>query len=105
MRLLSQNVTLPGDTGVSGPSEITSRFKDIGAIISKLLPLLYSVAGLILLVMLLWGGFDLLFSGGDQAKMTSAKNRITAAIVGFILIFVAYWLTQLVSFIFGLKSP
>ena len=99
MKLLTQNVQIPGGVTIAGPTEMP--FQNPGDVVSKLLPLLYSVAGLILLVMLLWGGFDLLFSGGDQAKMTSAKNRITAAIVGFILIFVAYWLTQLVVFIFG----
>ena len=37
-------------------------------------------------------------------KMEGAKNRLTFALVGFFIIFLAYWIVQLFGIMFGLDS-
>ena len=106
---LAQNIRLPGTNPqgeptiieLQGPSEITSRFSDISDVITKLIPIVLSVAGLILFGMLIWGGYDFLFSGGDPAKIEAGRTKIFNAIIGFVIVFVAYFLVQLLGFIFG----
>lgn len=72
-------------------------------IISALLPYLFVFAGLILFVMLVWGGFEMLTGATDPKQQEAGKQRIIAALVGFFLIFSAYWLAQIVQTIFGIS--
>lgn len=71
-------------------------------IISKLLPYLFTLGGLILFVMLIWGGFEMLTGAANPKSQEAGKQRMTAAIIGFFLLFSSYWLAQLVQTIFGI---
>lgn len=87
------------------PSDGKSKFvfedSTIGDIVTKLLPYVYVVAGLVLLLMLVSGGFGLMTSGGNPDKMKSGYGKITSALIGFLIIFVSYIVAQLVERIFG----
>ncbi|MEP7167345.1 MAG: pilin [Candidatus Woesebacteria bacterium] len=72
-------------------------------IISKLLPYLFSFGGLILFIMLIWGGFEMLTGAADPKSQQAGKERITAALVGFLLLFASFWLAQIVQRIFGIS--
>lgn len=73
-----------------------------GGIVSRLLNFLFPLAGLLLFLLISWGGFEIL-AGAPSAKGNEAgKNRITAAIIGFILLFSTYWMAQIVEVIFGI---
>ncbi|MBU0975143.1 hypothetical protein KKD03_05590 [Patescibacteria group bacterium] len=74
-----------------------------GGIVSRLLNFLFPLAGLILFLLISWGGFEILVSSADQKGMEVGKNRITAAIVGFLLLFSTYWMAQIVELIFRIK--
>jgi hypothetical protein len=76
---------------------------NLGDIISTLLPYLFTLAGFLLLLYLIYGGFELMISTGDPKKIQEAKGKITNALVGFIIIFAAYWLVQIVSGILGIE--
>lgn len=86
------------------------KFKFIGAdaslgkIVSNLIPFFLGFAGIGLLLYLIYGGFSYLTSSGDPKKTEAAKGIITNAIIGFFLVVVAFWLTQLLNFIFHLGS-
>lgn len=75
---------------------------ELGDIISALLPYLFTLAGLGLFLYLIIAGFGWMTSGGDPKKTQSAKDKLTNALVGFIIIFVAYWLILILEKIFGL---
>ena len=86
---------------VKFPSDI----RDLGSIISKLLKFIYPIAGVGLLVFLIYGGFAYLTSAGDPKKMEAAKGIITTAIIGFIIVIIAFWVTEIINYIFNLKIP
>ena len=46
------------------------------------------VAGLFLILYLLWGAFDWIGSGGEKEKIAKAQQKITNAVIGMLLIFV-----------------
>jgi len=79
------------------------QFYEISDIINKILPYAFTLAGILLFILLLTSGFEFLTSAGDEKKLGQAKGRITAALVGFIIIVAAYWLTQIVEFLFHIK--
>lgn len=107
MNILAQNLTLPGGTNISGPPELTQTFGanfNIGTIVQRAIPFIFAFAGIGLLIMLIAGGFGVLTSSGDAKKLASASQRLTYAILGFIVIFVAFWVVQLAGKILGIPE-
>jgi hypothetical protein len=76
-------------------------FTNIASIFNNVRPLFFAIVGILLFVYFCWGGFDFLTSMGDAKKADSGKNKITHAIIGFIIIFVAYWVLQITDAFFG----
>lgn len=60
-----------------------------------------SLAVLALFVMLIMGGFKYLTSAGDQKATTAAKQTMTYAIGGIVLIVLAYLIFKLIEFYIG----
>lgn len=79
------------------------QFDTPGGFLSAALPYLFSLAGLILFIMILWGGFEMLYGAADTKAQEAGKQRITAALIGFTLLFVSYWIAQIVGYIFGVN--
>lgn len=99
---LAQCLKLPGVVGcVTGPLPV-GKFKTLSSLVTVALPYLFAIAGLILFAYLVWGGFDYLTSLGDPKKAEAGKNKITYAVLGFIIIFATYWLVQIISRLFNL---
>lgn len=103
---LAQNINLPGGQVITGPLN-PNRFPNLASLVTNALPLIFSIAGIFLLLYLVWGGFDFLTSMGDPKKAASAQGKITNAVIGFVIIFAAYWIVQLLDYVFklGVYSP
>jgi hypothetical protein len=74
----------------------------IGQIITNLLPYVFWITGILLLAYLLLGGLQLMLAAGDPKKVQGAWGKITNAVIGFVIIFIAYWATKLIGDIFGI---
>lgn len=74
----------------------------IGDLLGRLIPYIFAGAGIALLVYLIMGGFNLMFSGGDPKKIEAGRQTIANALIGFVIVFVAYWLVQILGLILGL---
>jgi len=57
----------------------------LAQLIANFLKITFSLAGLVLLAMLLWGGIQWLTAGGDKEKLSKAQGRIASALIGFII--------------------
>lgn len=72
----------------------------------KLLPnlmgLLLVGGTIIFLFMLLWGAVTWILSGGDKAKIESARGRITSALVGLVLMLSTFAIVKLIETFFGI---
>src|SRR3972149_7526461 len=75
-----------------------------GYIVFQLVKFLFPIAGLIFLLILLYGGYTMMLSGGDPKKMAQAKSVLTTGLIGLIQIFGAYWIAQVVGRILGVQS-
>lgn len=74
-----------------------------GGIISRVLEFAFPIAGLILFAMIVWGGFEVLMGAADKKSLDAGKQRITAAIIGFVLLFVSYWIIRVIEIVLGIK--
>ncbi len=86
----------PKGTGLTQLSGIT-----ITGLISTAITLILIVAGLIFFFMLIIGGVKWILSGGDKAQTESARNQITAALIGLVVVFAAWAIAKLIAGIFG----
>lgn len=96
------NGPLPTLTGAGNAGKV--EFASLASVVTKALSYLFPIAGLFLFMYLVWGGFNYLLSMGDPKKAEAGKNKITSAIIGFLLIFAAYWLVQLLVYIFKIPT-
>lgn len=96
---LSNVAKLPDYTGTGFKFANNS----VGEIISQLLPFIYGFAGLALFIMLIWGGITLMTAAGDPAKSKDGYGKITAGLIGFLIIFISYFVTQIVEVVLGIK--
>lgn len=84
---------------------ITDVFENLGSLISTLLPNVYVIAGVMLFVLLIFGGFTYILSSGQQKPegVQQGKNAIFTALIGFVLIFASWWIVQIIERITGLN--
>ncbi len=73
----------------------------VGSIITKILPYVFGAVGLLLLVYLVLGGFQLMVSRGDPKAIASAQVKITNALVGFIITLVSGGIVIMLGKILG----
>lgn len=100
MNYLAQSLNVGGQT-IEGPLQgITT----IGDIINKLLLIAIPLAGIILLLVLIWGGYDFMMSQGNAEKVKGAQAKITTGIIGFVLLIFSYLIVKLIEKIFGLET-
>jgi len=62
-----------------------------------------ALVGVALFVMLVVGGFKFLLSGGDQKQLESAKNTVTYAIIGLVVIVVAFLILKTIQVFTGVN--
>lgn len=88
-----------------GPSGIRAIWPTFGSFISTLLPNVYIIAGVILLILLIFGGFTYIVNAGKQKPegVQKGQNAIGAALIGFLLIFISWWIIQLIEIITGIE--
>lgn len=79
-------------------------FPTLGNLISTILPSIYILAGLILFILLLFGGFGIIMGaqGGNPEQVGKGKNAVGAALAGFFLIFASYWIIQIIEKLTGI---
>lgn len=71
-------------------------FSGLETVVSNFLGLATALGGMLAVVMLFIGGFKYITSRGDPKGVDAARNTITWAIVGLVLIVVAYLVLRLI---------
>lgn len=69
--------------------------------ISGAVKLIMVVAALVFFFLLIVGGIQWMTSGGDKAATESARGRITAALIGLVIVFSAWAIATLLDTLFG----
>ena len=83
----------------SSDPAVATQLSTPGGIVTRLLQFLIPMGGLILFIMILWGGFEIILSS-TSGKKEAGQQRVTTAIIGFLLLFGVYWIAQLVQIVF-----
>ena len=86
-----------GDCGVNGVATLDCIFPIIGNLITWAIGL----AGTIALFMIIFAGYQLLFSGGDAKAIDGARKTLTFAVLGLILIFLSFMVISIIGSVTG----
>ena len=76
----------------------------VGGIVNAIITILFIVAALLALGFLIFGGIKWVLSGGDKSKVEAARGTIVAALVGLVLVFLSYFIMNLIFNFFGLNN-
>lgn len=89
---------------LSGDKTVASVFSTPADLINKiLLPNMFVFAGFIMFALFIGGGLTILMSGGDPKGSEKGMQTIQTAITGFLIIFAAYWVMQIIEIVTGVK--
>ena len=81
--------------------KVFNTFKEPGVLIANLISIAFIIAVILVFFYLIWGGIEWITSGGDKGKTESARNKITAAVIGLIVLAASYAILTLVLNLLG----
>jgi len=93
------DLTLPGNVAINDP--VGEKFTTLSDVINEFLKYLFPFAGLVLLGVLIFGGFELLTSGGNPESVQKGKDKIVSGVIGFLILALAFWLVEILGRVFG----
>lgn len=70
--------------------------KDIRVMIASVIYVALGFLGIVFVVLLVWAGFTWMTAGGEEAKIGEAKKRITAGVIGLVIVLAAWGTTWFV---------
>ena len=87
------SLKLDSNTSCAGTSTATN---NLDSFITKLVNVFSVVVGVVAVVMIIFGGFRYITSGGDSGNISNAKNTIIYAIIGLVIVALAQFIVQFV---------
>lgn len=98
MNLKSLALTLPGGQTIDNPPLL--KITGLGGFLSGLLNIAFYVAMFLAFYYLIWGAFQYIVASGKKDELQKARQRINWALVGLIVVFLAYFIAKFASEIF-----
>jgi hypothetical protein len=94
-----------GKTFLGPENKFPTTLEEIGPLVSRFINIAFIAAGVILLFFFIVGGISLISgAGGDNPEqLEKGKKAVTSALIGFIVVFAAYWIVQLIQVITGVN--
>lgn len=83
----------------------TQQYDTFGALVTVIVKNAYVLAGIITLLLLVFGGFTYIIGAGtsDTQKLEQGKKAITGAVVGLIIVVTSFWIVQIIELLTGLS--
>lgn len=70
-------------------TDISSGSTGVTNLITSIVNIFSLIVGMVSVVMIIYGGFRYITSGGDSGKVTGAKNTIIYAVIGLVIVVLA----------------
>jgi hypothetical protein len=79
-------------------------YGSLGSFISALLPSVFVISGIILFVLIIFGGLTMIISSGsgDAKKTEQGQQALTSALIGMVVIFCAWWIIKIIEYLTGI---
>ncbi|MGI6278376.1 MAG: pilin [Patescibacteria group bacterium] len=94
---------LPDNVFKNGGEKGISQWENLSDIVSDILIYVFPIAGILVFIYLLYGGLNLMMAAGNEEGIREGKAKITNALIGFLIIFAAYWIVQILEIVLGIS--
>ena len=81
----------------------TGFFGNLGTLLRNVLIILFFFAALLAFVFIVIGGIQWIMAGGDKIAAGNARDRITAAVVGLVVVVAAFAITAIITTALGIN--
>ncbi|MFH1971554.1 MAG: pilin [Patescibacteria group bacterium] len=82
-------------------SDVTGKeaatIKDLEVVFGNLVTVIMALAGIVLFILLISGGFRYLTAGGDPKAVEAAQKTLTYAIIGIVVVACAFLILRLIE--------
>jgi hypothetical protein len=94
-----------GSLPLSPGKTISATFPSLGSLVTVIIKNSMTLAGILFLLLLIFGGLTFIMGAGnnDPKKSAQGQELITDALVGFVIIMMAYFIVQIIETVTGLK--
>jgi len=99
----TSNVDLGNCLQLSNGVPVSAVYKDPAFLVNLLVRNLFVIAGIVIFLLIFYVGFK--FVQDDTKGKEEAQKIITAAVVGTVVMFSAYWIIQIVKVLTGADLP
>lgn len=79
-----------------GSCETANASDKANTLIAQVINIFSVVVGVVAVIMIIYGGFRYITSGGDSGKITNAKNTIIYALIGLVVVALAQFIVKFV---------
>lgn len=86
--------------GEAGNFEVIT---EIGPFVSSVMSVILTVSALVTFLYLGWGGLNWIMAGGDKTKIEEARNRITNALIGLVVVAASWAIFSFINWYLGLN--
>lgn len=87
---------------LGGNNTASNTYTTPSTLINLILRNVYGLVGLILIALLIYGGFIIISSGsGDPKKTAQGQQLITQALIGFLIVIASYLIVKLIETLTG----
>ena len=86
-------------------SSFPTTLEEVGPLVSRFINIAFIAAGVILLIFFIMGGIGLISGAGSEnpEQLAKGKQTVISALIGFVVVFAAYWIVQLIQVITGVN--
>ena len=84
------------DVNTDCESEVSSGTEGINTIVETIINVFSIIVGVVSVIMIIYGGFRYITSGGDSGNVSGAKNTIIYAVIGLVVVALAQFIVQFV---------
>jgi len=92
-----------GDPEVKLGIENRVSFSNFGELLGNIIIASMVIAGLMVFFYLIMGGIQYITSGGDKAQAEAARDRITYALIGLVIVVGSFAIIKLIEAFFGIN--
>ncbi len=103
LTLASSAIAATTSGNISGFQENQVPFTNLGQLLSNAVALILFFAGVLAFFFILTGGISWITAGGDAKAAAAARDRITAAVVGLLVVVAAFAITIILGQVFGIN--
>ena len=93
--------TIP--TTFANEPEVPTEYQSIGGILGAILNVVFYVGIALSIIFLIIGGIKYMTAGGDETKIAGARGQITNAILGFVVVVVAFSVRAIIKNLIGVE--